>query len=192
MPSQLNILEGPSRFFLGVANTDVLPADTVALGGSWGGSWRDVGYLTEEGVSITFNQTFNPVMSSQDRNPILQLPGATNDTIACTFTEATLLNIKAATGRGTINSVAPVGATPGYDNLALAQSTSINYIALGFEGIAPPNNKSNPRRILFPRAMATASVAINQRIGQPTGIPAQFARMGGVGNDPNIHDVTTT
>lgn len=192
MPDTLNILEGPSRFFLGVAGTDVLPADTVAFGAAWGGSWRDTGYLTEDGVAFQFNQNITPVMSSQDRNAILHLRGSTDDTVAVTFTEATLVNIKAATGRGTITTLAPSGPTPGFEQLVLSQSTAVAYVSLGFEGVAPPNSKSNPRRVLMPRVMATGSVSLNQRIGAVVGIPATFSRIGGTGNDAVIRDVLTT
>lgn len=192
MADVTNILEGTSRLFIGTASSDVIPADTVAFGGSWGGTWRDFGYTTEDGVTMSVNQTFTPVPTAQARNPVLQLPGTTDDTVSCTLLEATLLNIKAVTGRGTITTVAAVGATPGYDELVLTAASSIRYVAIGFEGIAPPNTKSNPRRALFPKAMATAAVSYNQRIGAATGIPCTFSRIDETGTDFKIHDVLTS
>lgn len=190
MADSTNILEGVSRIFIGTALTDVLPADTVAFGASWGGGWRDMGYTTEDGMAFSFAQPFNPVPTAQSRTPPLYLPGTTEDTVSCTLLEATLLNLKAITGRGTITSTAPVGATPGFEQLTLSAASTINRVAIGFEGVAPPNNKSNPRRVLFPNAMATATVTYNQRISQATGIPAQFSNLGG--SDPVIRDVLTS
>lgn len=192
MANSDNILEGTSRLFIGTALTDVLPADTVVMGGSWGGTWRDFGYTTPDGVSMSINQTFNPVPTAQARNPVLQLPGTTDDTVSCTLLEATLLNIKAVTGRGTLTTLAPSGPTPGYDNLVLSAAQSVQYVAIGFEGIAPPNTKGNPRRALFPKAMATAAVTYNQRIGEATGIACTFSRVEQAGYEFNIHDVTTS
>jgi hypothetical protein len=190
MADSTNILEGVSRIFIGTASTDVLPADTVAFGASWGGTWRDMGYTTEDGIAFSFSQPFNPVATAQTRTPPLYLPGATEDSISCTLLEATLLNLKAITGRGTITTLAPSGPTPGYEKLTLSAAQAINRVAIGFEGVAPPNSKSNPRRVLFPNAMATAAVTYNQRIGQATGIPCQFSNLGG--SDPVINDTLTS
>jgi hypothetical protein len=190
MPSSANLLEGVARIFVGTANSDVLPADTVAIGGSWGGAWRDLGYTTEDGVSIAMNQTTVPVPSGQTRTPVHYLQGTVEDIISCTLTEATLLNIKLVAGRGAITTVAP-GGSPGHDLLTLGDATAVNFVAIGFEGVAPPNTKSNPRRILFPKALSTASVTYNQRTGAVAGIPAQFSRVGGTGNDMQWLDVTT-
>lgn len=190
MATATNILEGVSRLFIGTADTDTLPADTVAFGSSWGGTWRDMGYTTEDGMSFTFSQPTTPVPTAQSRTPPLYLFGNTEDTISATLLEATLLNIKDITGRGTISTLAPSGPTPGYEELLLTPATSISRVAIGFEGVAPPNNKSNPRRVLFARAMATGQATYNQRIGQATGIPCQFSNLDGA--PIKIHDVTTT
>src|SRR5690349_3261868 len=123
MADSTNILEGTSRIFIGAANSDVIPADTVAFGASWGGTWRDMGYTTEDGVSMSFSQPFNPVNTAQARTPAIYLAGNVEDTISCTLLEATLLNIKDVTGRGTISTLAPSGPTPGYDELLLSPAT---------------------------------------------------------------------
>jgi hypothetical protein len=151
-----------------------------------------VGYLEEGGVTVNFNQTFNPVTTSQSKTPVLQLPGASNDSITANLYEMTLQNIKDIAGRGTITTLAPVGATPGHNILTLSDATSVVYVAIGFEGVAPPNNKTNPRRIYFPQAQSAATIAYNQGRDTPASIAATFNRLGGTGNDAVIQDVLTT
>lgn len=196
MANPENILEGPARMFIGNsayhASPDSLPADTVAFGAAWGGAWRDVGYTTEEGVNVSFGAESAEIRSAQVRHPVYRMRTGYTDTIGATLLEATLQNIKDATGRGTITVVAPSGPTPGHDELRLTDDPTVRYVAVGFEGVAPPNDKANPRRIIFPAVMATATVALANRIGAATGVPAEFTRVGGTESEPLIRDVTTS
>lgn len=199
-----NILEGVCRLFIGAAanstTPDTLPADTIAFGGLWGGTWRDVGYTTEAGVSISLAQRFTDVRTAQDRNVTMHLRNGSDDKIMCALLEATLLNLRDATGRGAITTVAPVAAAPnatpptpmvpGHSDLALTDDALIRYVAIGFEGVAPPNTKGNPRRVLFPLALSIAAVVIAQRLGAPTSIPVEFSRVGSY--NPVIRDILTT
>jgi hypothetical protein len=184
MPSTDNLLEGASRILVGDANSDVLPADAVAFGASWGGNWRDLGYTTEDGVTLNLNQAVTPVNSAQSRTPIHYMRGSADDSVSCTLMEATLENIKLATGRGTISS----GAT--YELLTLSEQSGVDFVAIGFEGVAPPNTSDFPRRVYLPRAMSNAQITYNLRFGAMVGIGVTFNRIGGSGNDMLIRDVT--
>ncbi len=188
-----NILEGTCKLYIGAAGNsatpDVLPADTIAFGAAWGGTWRDVGYTTDAGVSMSLAQRFTDVRTAQDRNVTLHLRAGSDDKIMCALLEATLLNLRDATGRGAITTVAAAAGVPGHSDLALTDDALIRYVAVGFEGVAPPNTKGNPRRVLFPVALSMAAVVIAQRVGAPTSIPCEFTRIGSY--NPVIRDVLT-
>ncbi len=177
-PNRQNILAGRSRFFIGVAGVDTFPANTVPFGGSWGGTWRDLGYTTRDGATATMAEEFTPVDTAQEDRPSTYLPNGSNDRVAATLLEATLQNLAVATGRGAVVSVAPSSTAPGQDQLVLTPSSSIKEVALGWEGVAPPLGKGNPRRMLIDRAMPVATVTYNQQRGQATGLPVEFAAIG--------------
>lgn len=195
MPNVKNILAGPVRVFIGAAATaatpDVLPADTVLFGAAWGGTWREVGYTTEDGAHVLLGQTYNEVVTAQERVPVLQLFAAAADRVSFAALEATLANIRDAIGRGAITTVAP-GAQPGHDDLTLTDPATVRYVAVGLEGVAPPNDKSNPRRVIFPVALAVSEVDMQMHITSPVGIPMEFRRVGSTAGTPVIRDVTTT
>jgi hypothetical protein len=65
----------------------------------------------------------------------------------------------------------------------------VEYVAIGFEGVAPPNDGGMPRRAVFPMMLATGTVDMQNRIGEPAGLPVEFTRVGGSEGDPEIRDV---
>jgi hypothetical protein len=193
-----SILAGNVRILAGIAanattgTPDVLPADTVLVGAAWGGGWVDLGYTTDAGVTPHFEFAWAGVPTAQESTPATYFPGEANDHIATILLENTLANLKKALGRGVLTSVAP-GGSPGHDLLTLTDPTSPSYLAIGVEWVAPPNTKSNPRRILMPIAMATQPVESAYRRTTPGGIPVQFMRAGPAAlSAPQILDVTTT
>jgi hypothetical protein len=197
MPNAANELQGPVRIFAGIAanattgTPDVIPADTVALGGSWGGGWVDLGYTTEEGITKHYEFAWNPSRSAQESTPTNYFPGDATDWIGCTLKEATLANLKRALGRGVLTSVA-AGGSPGHDLLTLSDPTTPSYLAIGWEWVAPPNTKANPRRGILPIAMAVEAVEMNMRRTTPAGLPVRFMRVGSAAlSAPQELDVTT-
>lgn len=177
-----SILEGEVRILIGNSSRatipDVLPADNVPIGGAWGGGWRELGFTTEDGVTFTFDRTYNDQMTAQSRTAVKSMRGATVERIACTILEITLDNFKDIAGYGVIqNTPAGVG-TYGHRDLQFDPRTAIRYIAVGVEGIAPPDEDGMPRRIYMPLALATATGDMSQRIGQASTLPAQFNRQG--------------
>lgn len=197
-PNVQNLLYGTSRMYLGASAysttpiPDTFPAATVAIGGDVGGSWRFVGF-TQGGVRLTINRQFNPIKVDQLTIPVTRIVTESSEMIETTFVETTLTNIKDAIGRGTIATTAPVGAsptgTPGNDLLTIPATTTLTYVAVMFEGIAPPVSAGLPRRVLFPAALATGQVQFGQALADVGKGLAQFTRVGGVEGNPQIQDI---
>lgn len=176
------ILEGEVRILIGNSSRatvpDVLPADNVPIGGAWGGGWRELGFTTEDGVTFTFERSYVDVMTAQSRTAVKSMRGTTIERIACTLLEMTLENFKDVAGYGSITTVAAGSGTYGHRDYAMDSRTPIRYLAIGIEGIAPPDEDGMPRRIYMPLGIATATGDVNQRIGQASTLPAQFTRQG--------------
>jgi hypothetical protein len=189
-----NLLSGVARFYIGAAanatTPDVMPLDSIGMGVTWGGTWADVGY-TQDGVRVMINQTYNAITADQQLNPVLHIRTAVEEQIQTTLIESTLDNIKFITGRGTIATTAASG-TPARGNreLTLAASNALQYVALGFEGQAPPNDKALPRRIMLPLCLATGNVEVGQVLTDISKMQSTFMRVGGSEGNPKIRDVT--
>jgi hypothetical protein len=191
------ILEGPVHMYIGASaeadTPDVLPADTVAFGGTMGGTWRSVGYLHEDGVVVTFSTERGEVRSASTRGVILRPVTDYPDTVAGSFLEATLQNIRDAASRGEIAVVAAGAETPGHNELSMGGADD-EPLAILLEGLAPPLEGGMPRRVFFPNVLGTADVELTQRIGEEglnAGIPFEFTRVGDeAASTPVIRDIT--
>jgi hypothetical protein len=193
VPDVKAILQGPVRLMIGAAasdpSPDVMPPNTLAFGATWPGTWRDVGYTSEDGVTISFGAEYTEVLTAQQRLAVLRTLASTTDTVSATLLEATLQNIRDATGRGTLTTTPPAAGVNGQHSLILADPTVVEYVAIGFEGVAPPNDGGQARRAVFPMMLATGTVDMQNRIGEPTGLPVEFTRVGGAEGTPEIRDV---
>jgi len=197
-PNVQNLLYGTSRMYIGASAystsppPDALPVVTVPIGGDVGGNWRFVGF-TQGGVRLTINRQFNPIKGDQLTTPVTRIVTESSEMIETTFIETTLINIRDAIGRGAIATVAPVGAapsgTPGSDTLTIPATTTLLYVAVMFEGVAPPVSAGLPRRVLFPAALATGQVQFGQALADVGKGLAQFTRIGGVEGSPVIQDI---
>ena len=191
-----NILEGPVHMYIGNSAEsgapDVMPADTVPFGGNVGGSWRSVGYTSEDGVVASFGMERGAVRTAQSRQPVLRPITGFNDHVTGMFLETTLTNIRDALGRGEIITVAAGSGTPGHDELTLTNEAA-DTVAILLEGVAPPSDGGQPRRIFFPNTEAVATVEHRMRQGEAganAGVAFDFARVGDEeASRPVIRDV---
>lgn len=188
-----SILEGECRIMIGnsirATVPDVLPADNIPIGGAWGGNWRELGFTTEDGITLTFEMNYSDVMTAQQRHSVKNLRGTGAERVACSLLEVTLDNFMAVAGYGTITTVAAGVGTFGHRDYSMDHRTPIRYVAIGIEGTAPPDEDGVPRRIFLPYALSTATGDMVQRIGQPSALPCLFQRQGGPEGIPIIRDV---
>lgn len=179
-PTQIS--EGPVFVLLGKSaldvTPDVLPADTVPIisaGGSWGGTWRSLGFTPDDGVTAGgMAPDTTPVMVAQQRGPATVLKGSSAQTIGFTLLEMTAENLRDALGQGTITSITTS------DELALTDDPT-RYYALGIEGYGP---KGKPLRIIYPIVTISVTGDINLRWGSPQSVPVQATRSGAASGVP--------
>ena len=138
------VVPGPVIVYVGPAST-AAPANTIAKGTAWGGSWVDVG-ATMDGVTISAKTEKFEVMVDQYNAPVKDF--ITGQGLEMTFTvaEATLTNLKQALGYGTVTT----GSTESTLGVGAVDGIGTNY-AVGFECYAPGATSSASwyRRIII-------------------------------------------
>lgn len=178
----LNIVEGPMFALLGQSalsiTPDVLPADAtpfISAGGSWGGTWVNLGFLDETGATHGgLAPASNPVNTSQQRGSVTIVKGIAAQTVSFNMYEVTAQNLQRALGSGTITSTGTA------DDLQMTDDP-VTYYALGIEAFGP-NGKA--LRIIYPIVVPEITGNIVNRIGQVTTIPVRFTRAGGAAGQP--------
>lgn len=184
------IVSGPLYLWLGKSALDVapdvLPADSTAFGGAWGGNWRNLGWTTPDGFAAGgLSQEQTPVNSAQQRPAVTYLAGNAAETVAFSLIEATLQNIKDMAGRGVLATVAAGAGTYGHIDLTFTDGT-VNYVALGIEAFGL---NGRPRRMIYPIGILSITGDLTQQFTQEMRIPAQFQRAGGTTGDPKWRDI---
>lgn len=153
-PTLTNVIVGAATLYTGAANTDVLPANSVALGGSWGGTWVYSGG-TDSGVTMGVTQNTQDIMIEEQPNPASIQPNTVDISVAVTLAEDTVENMKLTWGGSLVINT---GATP--PNKVLTLAATVPTVAVGFEGINP---FGKPRRIYIPAAVAVANAQVGYR-----------------------------
>lgn len=181
----LQIVEGPVFALLGKSaldvSPDVLPADSVPFitaGGAWGGSWWNLGFLSDAGVNHGgLSAATTAVNSSQQRGSVTMTKGISTQTISFTMLEFSAMNLQAALGQGTIVS------TTTADDLELTDDP-VKYYALGIEAFGP---NGRPLRMIYPAVIPEITGPIDHRIGVVPMMPVRFTRSGGRNANPHWH-----
>lgn len=158
MPGALN----PRNVKVGVASAwiqpydpnipAVLPADTVPLGGDWGGNWQNLG-ATIQGWSLTIGTSTDSIMIEEQSTPVLLLTKAHSYKVIGDMTEDTLQHARWAYGGGTLTTIAAGVGTPGVEVLTLQDN--LNYWAVGLE---TENLQGFWRRYLVPITVVGSNV----------------------------------
>lgn len=146
-PNLTNVIVGQATGYTGSANTDVLPANSVALGGLWGGTWVYFG-ATDSGVAWNVTQNTVDIRIEEQPNPAGVEVDTLDVVVAVTLAEDTIENMKIAYGGAlTVNA----GATP--PNKTLVLNTNVNNYAVGFEGL---NSYGKVRRVYVPNVVSVS------------------------------------
>ena len=154
-PNLANVIVGPATLYTGAANSDVLPANSVALGGSWGGTWVYSG-ATDSGVAWNVTQNTQDITIEEQPNPAAVTVLTMDVSVSVTLAEDTIENMKISFG-GTLTVNA--GATP--PNKVLTFNTNVNNYALGFEGLGATAGK--PRRVYIPNVVSISQAQVPYR-----------------------------
>jgi hypothetical protein len=96
------VLPGPVLVYVAPAST-AAPANTVAKGTTWGGSWVEVGF-TKGGAVLKTDVTKYESVMDQYNAPVKDFITEQHATMTFAVGEATLTQIKQATGFGTVTT----------------------------------------------------------------------------------------
>lgn len=137
-----------------------LPAESVALGGTWPTSpqpWTPIG-ATEQGASFMFRRSTQSLTVEEQLTPVAVETTEIELKVEAVLAEDTLETMRTAFGGGTITTVAAATGVIGKKTLAL--SSDLDHFALGLEG---KNPNGFWRRILVPEIVSIADVEITNR-----------------------------
>jgi hypothetical protein len=138
------------------ATPAVLPADTVALGGTWPSTpqlWVPIG-ATEEGVTMAFRRNTQDIMVEEQITPVSVETSDADLRFEVSLSEDTLEVLRIAFGGGVVTTVAASSGIIGKKTLAL--STDLDHMALGFEC---KNPEGFFRRMLIPEIVSIADIS---------------------------------
>lgn len=158
-----NVLTGPAQLYTQpwiFGTPAVLPALTVALGGTWTGPWVAIG-ATTQGVTVDFQRTVNDIMIEEQNTPVDQRTTAAHFNFTAILSEDTIETMALAYGGGTITTVAAASAVKGTKTLVLSEE--LQYIAVGLESFAAPRTGMTGgevpwRRVLVPKVSSAAQI----------------------------------
>lgn len=118
--------------------TNVLPANTVNYGTTWGtpsgqsDPWVESGYV-DGGLHFTSSVERSEIRVDQELDPVLRPATGRDVRMSTNLAEFTPANIQDATGQGALTTVAPGSGTKGYTDWDLNSSIAENYISVGFD-----------------------------------------------------------
>jgi len=111
------------------------------------------------GLHFAIGQDFSEISVDQEVDPILYVPNGRDLRMSTTLAEITAQNIKAATGAGTITTVAPIVGTRGHDDLDITGTIAMQFVTVGFDIQAPGDNEAF--RIMGWKTIATGAPTID-------------------------------
>lgn len=151
MPSSNNIVLGAGTVWLHATIGSALPADTVAKGGAWGGSWVDLGYTG--GVSASISDERHHVEVDQSTMEVRSFITKQAASVSVTLKEATLANLKYALGHGSLSTTGSTAV------LTLGDNASLSEYSIGVEGQSP-NASAAFRRVQLYRCVGEPDVEL--------------------------------
>lgn len=157
MATSDNIVLGAGEILLSTTLADSLPADTTAKGGSWGGSWVNLGYTG--GVTSQISAERHNVEVDQSTVEVRSFITKQEVKIEAMLKEATLTNLKYALGWGTLSTT---GST---QVLQLGDNPATTEYSVGLEGQSP-NTSAAFRRVQIYRAVPEADVEMVMSRGE--------------------------
>lgn len=134
------------------ASPAALPADSVALGTAWTGSWVALG-ASDSGLEFRFSRKTQEIMIEEQ---VVQVDTETQSLtfeMNVTLAEDTLQTMRLAYGGGVITTTAPGSGTPGIRTLQM--STDLETFAFGFE---VQNEVGFWRRYLVPKVKSVGDI----------------------------------
>ena len=150
-----------------------VPADTVAAGTAWGGSWVKVGY-TNAPLSMLYEADELDLEIEQSLAAVDRIKTKESLTLETTLAELYLDGIQLGSG-GTVTDTAAAAGQPGKEELALGGTATLTKRAWGFEGsYVDEDGATFPVRVFVWRATARLNGALEFGKAQAVGTPIQI------------------
>lgn len=114
------------------------PAATVAWGTAWGtpsgqtGAWIDGGY-TQGGLGFSVEISRTDIRMDQSLDPVLRPATGRTANMTANLGEFDLSSLVTATGQGSVDTVSPTTASPGYDRWAMGNTVADNHYSTAFD-----------------------------------------------------------
>ncbi|PLS86466.1 MAG: hypothetical protein CYG60_07080, partial [Actinobacteria bacterium] len=144
-------LVGSANFYLAAKNS-AAPADSIPFNEAWGNPWTYAG-LSADGLTLQVDKKEKRHMVDEIDTPAVITIESTTMKVMFKFAEATLENMKAASGGGAIVTQQPGTGIIGKKTLTL--SSNLEIVAVGFEGLNP---QGFFRRIIIPRVVSVGKI----------------------------------
>jgi hypothetical protein len=117
---------------------NAFPADTVEWGTTWGtiggmaSAWVDGGY-TQGGLGFSAEISRTDIRMDQSLDPVLRPATGRTVTMTAQLGEFDLDSVVAATGQGSVTTLAPTTAARGYDEWAMGSTVADNFYSMGYD-----------------------------------------------------------
>jgi hypothetical protein len=154
-----NLLMGPAKLYFGAVGSTEPPSNATVLGAPW----TDIGGTTD-GLTLTINQTYTPMMVDQVAMPVGSRKTEQGVQVATNLAEATLANL-----RMVLNQATAVATFTELD--ADISNADPLYQAVCIEGQKPGGGT---RRVFVRRTLSTESIEMPFTKDGMTVVPVTF------------------
>jgi hypothetical protein len=180
MPNVVSdIVITPARVYYAAVGATV-PADTVAVGGSWGAGWTEVGYTA---APVTFNYSFEELEADiqQSLATVKRTKTAEALAIETTLAELSLTPLSLGTA-GTVTATPAGVGQPGKEELVVGGVATLTERMWGFEGAYIDEDAAEfPIRVFVYKGTAVVNGALEFGKAVQTGIPLQIKALADMG-----------
>lgn len=167
-----NIIVTPAVVYYAPYGTAV-PADTVAAGTAWGGSWVKMGY-TKTPLAANYETEELDVEIEQSIAPVDRVKTKEALTLETMLAELYLDGVNLGAG-GTNTPTAAGAGQPGKEELTVGGTATLTKRAFGFEGTyVDEDGATFPVRVFVWRATARLNGALEFGKADTTGVPLQI------------------
>lgn len=146
-----NVLVGLAHFYIAPVGT-ADPADSLAFNTAWLAPWYHPGYL-DSGVTLGLDKKEKKHRVDDISTPAVITVEESTVSIMVTMAEATLENLRYASGGGTVTVTAPGTGQIGKKTLVLSEDLEV--LRVGFEG---KNPQGFFRRVIIPRVVSVGKI----------------------------------
>lgn len=149
MADYTNLVHGPGVVYINTTVAAALPADGIAKGGSWGGTWEELGITG--GVSLSISDERAHIEGDQSTVEYKSFVTKQTAMVVVQMKEATIANLKYALGYGTLSTS---GST---EVLQVGDNPIVSEFSIGIEGQSP-NVKAAFRRAQIYRVVGEPDI----------------------------------